>query len=164
MSLARPRESVGKGGIGDATIWQLRNELLEGIGDLTAKESGWIEIRDPPMVDRIVSTYGNSLNRKILNSCLNSPRTMMEIVNVTGIPQTTGYRKITSLISHNFLFANQLVPLNERRHVMSYLSAFKEMEFHMTENQEWVRAKVRKEFCQKQAEQKAATDQGRVFP
>lgn len=141
MSLIRVRDEISKEGIGDTSLWQLRSRLLDAIQSQATKETGWFEIKDPVMVDMIVSKYGNALNRKILNFCARKPHTVMEILEVTKVPQTTGYRKIMSLIKNNFLFAHQMVQRSGTKQVSMYASTLKEIEFHMSENQELIRVK-----------------------
>lgn len=146
MSLTRAKEEISKESVDDARIWQLRNRLLDAIKATTPKERGWFEMKDPSIVDAIVSTYGNSLNRKILNSCSSMPHTVMEILAITKIPQTTGYRRIMSLIKDNFLFAHHTFQRKGGKQIVRYLSMFKEIEFQMSENQELIRVKFQENF------------------
>lgn len=149
MSLIESKGEFDKGSVDDTVTWQLRNKLLDAIMEQSAKGSAWIDIKNRDMVDAIVSTYGNALNRKILKSCVNKPHTIMEILGIINTPQATGYRKITSLISDHFLFGYYTVQRRHGRKTISYLSTFKEIEFRMSENQETIRVKLQDNFLQK---------------
>ena len=116
----------------------MRNKIVEIARDQAS--SGWIEISDPAMVDTIVSTYGNALNRKILNSCATKPHTMMEILKAIKMPQTTGYRRTIYLIKGQFLFSHNEVHSGGKQ-IKRYLSTFKEIEFHISKDQELIRVK-----------------------
>lgn len=149
VSLTRTQDEFSKASMEDASLWHLRNRLLDAIQDQSTKGTGWFEIEDPVTVDSIVNTYGSALNRKILNSCASRPHTVMEILAIAKIPQTTGYRKIMSLIKYNFLFAHHAVQRSDGKQTVRYLTSFKEIEFHMSENRELIRVKFQENFLQR---------------
>ena len=138
MSAIKPDEQFVKGTIYDTSLVHMRNKIVEAARDQAS--SGWVEIKDPAMVDTIVSTYGNALNRKILNSCATKPHTMMEILRSTKVPQTTGYRRTLYLIKGQFLFSHHEIQRGGKQ-IKKYLSTFKEIEFHISKDQELIRVK-----------------------
>lgn len=141
MSLTESSNEFSRENIRGPGLVHVRNRLVEAIKDQSAPYSVWVNIEDPSMAYTIVSTYGDALNRRILDSCISDPHTIMEILNTTGISQTTGYRKIVSLIKNNFLLSHHMVRRSGARQVNSYISLFKEIEFHMSKNQELIRVK-----------------------
>lgn len=137
-NMMKPDEQFIKDAIYGTSLLHMRNKIVETARDQIS--SGWIEISDPAMVDTIVSTYGNALNRKILNSCATKPHTMMEILKAIKTPQTTGYRRTIYLIKGQFLFSHHEVQSGGKR-IRRYLSTFKEVEFHISKDQELIRVK-----------------------
>ncbi len=132
----------------DTSLWHLRDRISDVI-DQSTGGTGWIYLKDRSIIDTIVRTYGDALNRKILNACASRPRNMMEIIAVTKIPQTTCYRKITSLMRDNFLFVHHMVPRRGGKQIIRYMSSFKEIQFHVSEKRELVRVKFQETFLQK---------------
>ena len=141
MSLAKHIDEFGRDHTWGTSLVHTRNRLVDAIKNQSAQGSVWINIEDPAMVGAIMSTYGDAINRKILDSCMSEPHTMMEILSITGISQTTGYRKIMSLIKDHFLSAHHMVRRSGGKQVSKYIATFKELEFYILKNQELIRLK-----------------------
>ena len=148
MGLTRHEDELSEGILDDTRLWHLRNRLLEAI-EQSSKNSGWIEIENPATAEAIVSIYGNSWNRKILNICIRQPHTIMEILRFAQTPQTTGYRRIISLVKGNFLFGYNTVRRTHGKTITRYLATFKAIEFQISENKELIRVKLQDNLYKK---------------
>jgi hypothetical protein len=141
LSLTKTGYDFSKESIDTSNLVQIRNRLVEATKAQSEPGSLWVNITDTVMADAIMTTYGDALNRKILDSCVSEPHTIMEILNITKISQTTGYRRLLLLIKDNFLVSHHMVQRSGAKQVSSYISTFKEIEFRMSQNQELVRVK-----------------------
>jgi hypothetical protein len=93
----------------------------------TSKNSGindseWITIKEKSLAKLILETCADEDKKKILDVTINTPRTIREIEDVCKIPQTSGYRKINSLIEKNFLIPVGTVRVGGNKMVKQYVS------------------------------------------
>ncbi|MGI0087154.1 MAG: hypothetical protein ACREBI_04230 [Nitrosotalea sp.] len=141
MSLTKSKEEFGNDNTNGPSLLHMRDRLVKAIKEQASLGFVWTNIENPAMTYAVLSTYGNALNREILDSCMSEPHTMMEILEITKIPQTTGYRRITSLIKDHFLSAHHTVQRDGAKQVGTYISTFKEITVHISKNQVHVRVK-----------------------
>jgi hypothetical protein len=141
LSLTKPDYGFNKEEFAGSSIIQVRNKIVEAVKEQSESDSAWVNVKDPAMASTIMNIYGDALSRKLLNSSIGEPHTIMEILNITKVSHTTGYRRLLSLIQDNFLLAHHMVQRSGGKQVTSYMATFKEIEFHMSKNQELVRVK-----------------------
>jgi hypothetical protein len=110
----------------------MRNKVLDSIEHEQQISDEWIRIEDDITIDAILRTYGNTLNRKILRSCSLLPMAIMEILKTSGIPQTTGYRRIISLINNRFLVSYDKVQRKRSKRTTRYVSSIKRLKIEMS--------------------------------
>ncbi len=119
----------------NVSLVNLRNMLVRSVREYqNIQDDKWIKITDPSSTNLIINTYGDEINRQILNYVTSNPDTVMEIVSRCGIPQTTGYSKIMSLMEHGFLVQYDIIE-KKGKMINRYICIFKELQIHMSENQ-----------------------------
>lgn len=133
-----------------ASLGNLRNVLISSIREhQDIRDDKWIKITDTRSADLILSTYGDTVNRQILNCVSSNPDTVMGIVSQCGIPQTTGYSKIIALVEYEFLVPYDMIQKKKSKQVSRYISMFKELQIGIVGNQIVIRAKL-SDFLQNQ--------------
>lgn len=115
------------------SVQALHNELLESISNYNI-EQGWVRLEDPEMVNLILRTYGDGQNRRILSFATHMPRTVMEIINDSKMPQTSTYRRILRLKREYFLIPDSSEQKIGRTRNESYLSAIQDLRVDMRSN------------------------------
>lgn len=93
------REFFGKGADG------LEKKFFENVFQTKAKKSKdrWYTITDSRANQIILQAFGDPEKKKILESVSKTPKIIQDILNDCNIPQTSGYRKINSLIDEGLL-------------------------------------------------------------
>ncbi|HEV2193500.1 MAG TPA: transcriptional regulator [Nitrosopumilaceae archaeon] len=115
------REFFGEGAEG------LEKQFLENIVTLEeskAQNPNWIAIEDPSLAKLILESFGDEDKKNILNTVLDEPRIISEILETAKMPQTSGYRKINSLIDNGLLIVQGHVTTNDGKKVNKYKSIF----------------------------------------
>lgn len=89
---------------------------------------GWIEINDPDQRDLLLETYFDRIDSKIIKACTNVPRNIMDIIRLSGLPQTTAYRRILDLIKNQFLVSFDKVSTDREHAIPRYIAKFKDFQ------------------------------------
>lgn len=92
----------------------------------------WTTISDIVMVQCILEALGDDDKNKIL-STTNEPHAIPEILDACGLPNTSGYRKIKSLINGGMLVACGHT-INGGKKVDKYISAFENIRIRIIKN------------------------------
>jgi len=98
--------------------WYYPNKLAKNSNN----ESGWITIKEKSLAKLLLETCADEDKKKILDATINTPRTIKEIEDFCEIPQTSGYRKINSLIEKHFLIPVGMVRVGGNKMVKQYVS------------------------------------------
>ena len=120
----------------NVSLDNLRNMLVKSVREYqNPQDDKWIRITDPSSTNLIINTYGDTLSRRVLNHVASVPDTVMGIVSQCAIPQTTGYSKIMGLMECGFLVQYDMVE-RKGKMINRYISIFKELHIHISENQD----------------------------
>ena len=103
--------------------------------------SRWIVITGHSATDLILNTLGDKDKKKIMTSVFDNPFIIQEILRSCKIPQTSGYRKINSLIRDGLLIKQGHVTIDGKK-VDKYKSLFKEFVIGIEKNSVFIKAKV----------------------
>ena len=71
----------------------------------TEKKEEWITIQDQELSNIFLETFGDEDKKRILGTVLNKSLIVADILKESKIPQTSGYRKINSMIKNGILIA-----------------------------------------------------------
>ena len=141
------REFFGGGAEG------LEKQFLENIVTLE-KESktqnpNWVAIEDSSLAKLILESFGDEDKKNILNSVLDEPRIISEILEISQVPQTSGYRKINSLIDNGMLIVQGHVTTHDGKKVNKYKSIFDNVTINIEKNKVIVKVLLAKESIEK---------------
>jgi len=121
----------------------LETKLLQKIVKLEkAKNSDveWITIQEQELARTILESFGDPDKQIILNSVLDKPRIVADILKNCKIPQTSGYRKINSLIAVGLLILNGQSITPDGKKVIKYETLFRNISIEI--EKDYVKVKV----------------------
>ncbi|VVC05820.1 Uncharacterised protein [uncultured archaeon] len=136
------REFFGKG----AEV--LEKQFLENIVTLEEtknNEPNWVAIDDPSLARQILEAFGDDDKNKILNAVLDEFRTISDILKITKLPQTSGYRKINSLIDGGLLINQGRLTIQDGKKVNKYKSIIENLTINLKKNRVIVKALLAEE-------------------
>lgn len=120
------REFFGKGADG------LEKKFFENLFQTKSKKnnSTWHTIYDPEVNSIILRAFGDPDKKKILESTSDSPKIIAEILRDSDLPQTSGYRKINSLIVDGLLFPSGQV-IKDNKKINKYVCVFSNVKINI---------------------------------
>ena len=83
--------------------------------------------------------------KKILTAVLDEPHIISEILDICSIPQTSGYRKINSLINDGLLTTKGFITTSDGKRVNKYISVFDNVRINIIKNKVIVKVKLGKD-------------------
>ncbi len=111
------------------------------------QENRSLIIKDKSVVSLIICSYADDEKRKFLNKTVNRPRTILDIITLCGLPQTSSYRKINTLITDGLL-----IPVSQSskygKQIKKYVSLFVNLEINIVKNEIVIKAKLNEDACQ----------------
>lgn len=102
---------------------------------------GFITIESPSHMELILESYADSDKRKILEITADRSKSIMEILNTCNIPQTSAYRKVTTLINEGMIIPDGCT-LKHGRKILRYKSIFENVEINMVRNKIQITVKL----------------------
>jgi len=99
-----------------------------------AKNKNWFTLDDNTINQTILESYGDDDKTQILNCVTDEPKIISEILTECKIPQTSGYRKINSLIKGGLLVTDGSLVSHDGRHVSKYRSLFDNVRINIIKN------------------------------
>lgn len=90
-------------------------------------ERGWITIEDAALAMVILESVGDNDKKNILNSVLDRPLIISDILEMVHMSQTSGYRKVNALIQGGMLIPHGFVAMDDGKRVTRYRSVFENM-------------------------------------
>ncbi len=113
----------------------LEQRFCNAIFDTKSKKNtdNWIIICDPDINSRIIQTFGDLEKKKIIESVMDSPKIIYEIIKDCNLPQTSGYRKVNALIDEGFLIPTEF-EIKENKRIYQYSSIIKNLKIDISSN------------------------------
>ena len=105
----------------------------------------WISIEDRTLIKLILEAFGDDDKKNILNTVIDTPKIISTILDDCKIPQTSGYRKINSLIRDGFLIVNGYDVTHDGKRVNKYMSIFENIRIHIDKHRVTVQVQLTKE-------------------
>ncbi len=114
----------------------LEKRFVENVCEIKSKQKSneWISIKDNDVSKIILEAYGDEDKEKILNVVIDEPKIISEILTVSKIPQTSGYRKINQMIKDGLLIPNGHIIAQDGRKVIKYCTLFKNLKIGIQKN------------------------------
>lgn len=100
--------------------------LKEIIQVKKVKENYHLTILDSKLIHFILDIFGDNETRKMIISILKSEHTIPEILRESGVPKTSGYRKIENLLIKGFFIETGKV-LSESKKISKIQCVFQEI-------------------------------------
>ncbi len=135
------REFYGAGADGLETKFLKNLVKLEKAKNTNAE---WITIHEQELARIILESFGDPDKKAILNSVLDKPRIVADILKNCKIPQTSGYRKINSLIDVGLLVPNGQSITPDGKKVIKYETLFKNIIIEIKKNLVTVEVQIKK--------------------
>jgi len=123
------REFFGEGAKG------LEKNFLENSCKLKLKnkDGDWLIIKDDNVIKLIIETFGDNDKSNILNAIGEDAKIISDILQETKLPQTSGYRKVNSLINDGFLVEDGFTTQDTRK-VIKYRTLFDNIKINIIKN------------------------------
>jgi len=126
------REFFGDGADG------LEAKLLHGIVETEKTKDDvkidWITIQDQNFAKIFLEALGDPDKKAILNSVIGKPLIVAEILKICKMPQTSGYRKINSLIKDGLLIQSGQYMTADRKKITKYEAIFRNINIKIEKN------------------------------
>jgi predicted DNA-binding ArsR family transcriptional regulator len=120
---------------------------MSGIDNLIAKSHPyWITIKDLSLTKLILETFSDKDKNNILNTVIDEPRIISEILEILKMPQTSGYRKVKSLIDNGLLITQGHINTRGGKKVNKYRSVFGNVRINIKKNKIIVQVQIIKEL------------------
>lgn len=99
-----------------------------------AKGRPWITIANKDLAELILATYGDKEKRIILEVAFNRPSVILELLETTGIPKSSGYRLINQLVDEGLLTEQGYAESSDGKKVSKYTSLFEKVTIEIDTN------------------------------
>lgn len=99
------------------------------------RKDKWVTIEEKVIAQKILEAYGDDEKASIINTILNKPLIIFDILNKCKIPQTSGYRKINSLINDGLLINKGFAVAEDGKKIKKYGSLFENVRINIVKNQ-----------------------------
>lgn len=111
------------------------NDNKKRTKSIQIKYDEWITIKDPNLTELILDVFGDSDKKKIFASVTDESKIVYDILKISKIPQTSGYRKINSLIKNGLLSVDEVIETNDGKKVNKYKSIFQNIRINIIKNE-----------------------------
>ncbi len=133
------REFFGSGAEG------LERQFMKGVVAVEAlanQEKEWITIQEPRLATVILKALADDDKHKILNAVLGKSMIISDILFVCQIPNTSGYRKINSLVEDGLLVPEGQEKLGDGKTVTTYKALFENIHIEIQQNKVTLKIRV----------------------
>jgi hypothetical protein len=125
------REFFGSGAEG------IERQILEKIVNIEKSvnnEKRWVTLEDSHLIETMLKAIGDEDKKNIINAVIDKPLIISEILEISKIPQTSGYRKVNSLIENGILIPQGYVTTHDGKQVTMYKAIFENISITMEKN------------------------------
>lgn len=131
-----------------ASADEIEKKSLRNVIELekTEKKGEWITIQDQELTKIFLQTFGDEDKKAILGTVLDKSLIVADILKESKIPQTSGYRKINSMISDGILISNGFELSNDNKKIKKYETVFENIQMDIQENGMIVKIQLKKDL------------------
>ena len=129
---------------------EIETKSLLKIIELEKTEEEWITIQDQELSKTFLQTFGDEDKKTILGTVLNKSLIVADILKESKIPQTSGYRKINSMISNGILISNGFELSKDNKKIKKYETVFENIKMDIQEKGMVVKLQLKKTSSNKQ--------------
>jgi len=94
----------------------------------------WVTVEDPRFVEIILRSMGDEDKKNIITCVIPEPRMISDIIKMTKIPQTSGYRKINRLIHDGLLIPQGYITAHDGKRIAKYTAIFDDINILLEKN------------------------------
>ncbi len=125
---------------------EIETKSLLKIIELDKKENkeDWITIQDQELSKTFLEILGDPDKKSIIGTVLKKSLTVADILKESKIPQTSGYRKINSMISNGILISNGFELSSDNKKIKKYETIFQNIKMDIQENGMMVKIQLKK--------------------
>ena len=136
------REFFGAGADG------LENKFLENIVAVeksAQSNSEWFTIRDEQLSKMFLESLGDPDKICIMNSVIDQPLIVSDILDTCKIPQTSGYRKINAMIKDGLLISNGFGISKDGKKIIKYETLHSNIKIDVEKNNVTIKVQIKKQ-------------------
>jgi hypothetical protein len=140
------REYFGAGADG------LEKRFLDSVVKIEKSKNskyGWLTLESEYLTKIILEAVGDEDKKAIVNAVLDNPHNVYEILDICKIPQTSGYRKINSLIKDGLLVPADTTVSDDGKKIVRYLALFENVKIDIQKNKVVIKAQIRNDSLEK---------------
>ena len=125
------REFFGDGAVG------IERRIIDKIVILEESkrnEKKWITLEDSRLIELMLRSLGDDDKKNLINSAIGEPMIISDMLEISKIPQTSGYRKINALIDDGILIPQGYVTTHDGKKVTKYQAIFENVSISIEKN------------------------------
>ena len=126
----------------------LERAVLENALDFTITtemDKKWLLVQSKSLVLTILNTFADKDKNRILAISSGKPHIIAKIVDLSGVPENTAYKKINQLIRDGMLIEYGSVFTSDARELKKYVGVFKNLKCGISNNKIAIKIKLSKE-------------------
>lgn len=125
------REFFGDGAVG------IERRIIDKIvifEESKRNEKKWITLEDSRLIELMLRSLGDDDKKNLINSAIGEPMIISDMLEISKIPQTSGYRKINALIDDGILIPQGYVTTHDGKRVTKYKAVFENISISIEKN------------------------------
>jgi hypothetical protein len=99
-----------------------------------ARGRPWITIQNKELVELILAAYGDKEKRFILEVAFKRPSVILDMIDTTGIPKSSGYRLINQLVEEGLLTEQGYAETSDGNKESKYTALFEKVKIEIDTN------------------------------
>ena len=128
-----------------ATADEIETKSLLSVIELEKSEKEeWVTIQDQELSKIFLEMLGDEDKKTILGTILKKSLIVADILKESKIPQTSGYRKINSMIADGILISNGYELSKDNKKIKKYEAAFQNIKMDIQEDRMIVKIQLKK--------------------
>ena len=132
--------------ISNINIKKFENDCINEIIKIKKIDGDYsIKIIDQKIKNLILESYGDAETRSILICLFDNELTIPQILKESGVPKTSGYRKIENLIINGLILESGKI-LSESKRISKYRCVFDEIKVGMKKNDIMIQVVINKKI------------------
>ena len=98
------------------------------------QDKSWVTLDDQRFIEKILKSMGDDDKKNIITCVIPELRTISDIIKMTKIPQTSGYRKINALIDDGLLVPLGYSTTSDGKKITQYGAIFDDLKIMLERN------------------------------
>ncbi|MHB8601539.1 MAG: transcriptional regulator [Nitrosotalea sp.] len=97
-------------------------------------EKKWITLEDSRLIELMLKSLGDEDKKNLINSVIGEPKIISDMLEISKIPQTSGYRKVNALIDDGVLIPQGHITTHDGKRVTRYKAMFENISISIEKN------------------------------